>query len=89
MSFGGKPMNVLSNKNTVLPAMAVMYIWKEAGYLMVFFLSGMQAISTELIEAAKIDGANSWLILQENNDSFASANFFYLFQRLLLLIVLN
>ena len=65
MSFGGKPMNVLSNKNTVLPAMAVMYIWKEAGYLMVFFLSGMQAISTELIEAAKIDGANSWLIFKK------------------------
>lgn len=38
MSLGFEPMNVLSNKKTVLPAMAVMYIWKEAGYMMIFFL---------------------------------------------------
>ncbi len=60
ISLGGKPLNILSNKNTVLPAMSVMYIWKEAGYVMIFFLSGIQSISTEVLEAAKIDGANSW-----------------------------
>ena len=31
IAMGLKPMNVLSSKNTVLPAMAVMYVWKEAG----------------------------------------------------------
>ena len=36
VSLGMKPMNVLSSKKTVLPAMAFMYVWKEAGYLMVF-----------------------------------------------------
>lgn len=60
ISFGLKPMNVLSSKKTVLPAMAFMYIWKEAGYLMVFFLSGIQSISSEVNEAARIDGANAW-----------------------------
>ncbi len=64
-SFGLKPMNVLSNKRTVLPAMAVMYVWKEAGYLMVFFLSGIQSISEELLEAAKIDGADGWTIFRK------------------------
>lgn len=59
--IGLEPMNVLSNKKTVLPAMAVMYVWKEAGYLMVFFLSGLQGISEEVLEAAKIDGASSWI----------------------------
>lgn len=63
-NFGLKPMNVLSNKRTVLPAMAVMYVWKEAGYLMVFFLSGIQSISEELLEAAKIDGADGWTIFR-------------------------
>ena len=43
-SLGLEPMNVLSSKKTVLPAMAFMYVWKEAGYLMVFFLSGIQSI---------------------------------------------
>ncbi len=60
VSFGLQPMNVLSNKDTVLPAMAVMYVWREAGYLMVFFLSGIQSISQDVLEAAAIDGATGW-----------------------------
>ncbi len=59
-SFGQPPMNVLSNKETVLPAMAVMYVWREAGYLMVFFLSGIQSINQDVLEAAAIDGATGW-----------------------------
>lgn len=58
MGFG--PQNVLSSKSTVLPAMAVMYVWREAGYLMVFFLSGLQSINLDVLEAATIDGATGW-----------------------------
>jgi sn-glycerol 3-phosphate transport system permease protein len=65
ISMGTRPLNVLSKKSTVLPAMAVMYVWKEAGYLMVFFLSGIQSISTEVMEAAKIDGAGSLKIFRK------------------------
>ena len=64
IAMGLKPMNVLSSKNTVLPAMAVMYVWKEAGYLMVFFLSGIQSISDEVMEAARIDGAGNWTVFR-------------------------
>lgn len=59
-SIGLEPMNVLSSKKTVLPAMAVMYVWREAGYLMVFFLSGLQSINADVLEAASIDGADGW-----------------------------
>lgn len=65
ISLGMQPMNVLSSKKTVLPALAVMYIWKEAGYLMVFFLSGIQNISEEVMEAARIDGANAWTLFRK------------------------
>ncbi len=65
ISLGLEPMNVLSDKKTVLPALAIMYIWKESGYLMVFFLSGIQSISKDVMEAAKIDGANSWVIFRK------------------------
>ena len=60
MSLGLAPMDVLSNKKTVLPAMAVMYVWRESGYLMVFFLSGLQSINNDVLEAAAIDGATGW-----------------------------
>lgn len=62
--LGGEAMNVLSNKATVLPAMAVMYVWREAGYLMVFFLSGLQGINADVLEAASIDGATGWKTLR-------------------------
>ena len=60
VGMGLKPLNVLSSKKMVLPALSMMYIWKEAGYLMIFFLSGLQNISAEIYEAATIDGAKPW-----------------------------
>ena len=48
----------LTDPNTVLWALIVMLIWKQAGYVMVFFISGLQNINPELYEAARIDGAN-------------------------------
>ncbi len=38
--------------------------WQMAGYMMVIYIAGIQGISPEMIEAAKIDGANSWQILR-------------------------
>jgi multiple sugar transport system permease protein len=39
-----------------------MVVWKTVGFTMVLLLVGMQAIPTELYEAAKIDGATWWPI---------------------------
>lgn len=42
----------------------VLLNWQMVGYMMIIYIAGIQAISPELIEAAKIDGANSWDILK-------------------------
>ena len=63
--LGFQPLDVLSQRNTVLPSMSVMYVWKEAGYLMIFFLSGLQNISIEMYEAATIDGARPWTVFRK------------------------
>jgi sn-glycerol 3-phosphate transport system permease protein len=52
-------LNILGSPNTALWAVIVMLIWKQAGYLMIFYISGLQSISRELYEAARIDGAGS------------------------------
>ena len=57
IKFGIPTIGILNNRSTAMPALAGMYVWKEAGYLMIFFLSGLQNLDTELFEAAKIDGA--------------------------------
>lgn len=64
VSLGLKPLNVLSFRQRVIPAMSVMYVWREAGYLMVFFLSGLQNISSEMYEAATLDGARPWTMFR-------------------------
>lgn len=38
--------------------LVVLMNWQMVGYMMVIYIAGLQAIPTELIEAAKIDGAN-------------------------------
>lgn len=55
----------LTNPDTVLWALIVMLIWKQAGYVMVFYISGLQGINPELYEAARIDGANSGQIFRK------------------------
>ena len=38
--------------------------WQQIGYMMIIYIAGIQNIPGELIEAAKIDGANSWQLLR-------------------------
>lgn len=42
----------------------VVQIWANMGITMVIFLAGLQTISSEYYEAARIDGANSWQIFR-------------------------
>ena len=48
--------------------------WQMVGYMMIIYIAGIQSISTELIEAAKIDGANSWQILRNHNHPAGDAS---------------
>ena len=51
-------LNLLGNSSTVLIAIIVMVIWKEAGFFMIFYLAALQNIPKELLEASHIDGAS-------------------------------
>lgn len=42
----------------------VVQIWANMGITMVIFLSGLQTIPVDLIEAARIDGANRWQVFK-------------------------
>jgi sn-glycerol 3-phosphate transport system permease protein len=52
--------NWLGNPDTVLAAMIVVAIWKEAGFFMIFYLAALQQISPTLAEAASLEGASRW-----------------------------
>ncbi len=53
-----KPIAWLADRNLAMPAVILMGIWGGAGYDMVIYLAGLQAIPEEYYDAAKVDGAN-------------------------------
>src|SRR5690606_14354497 len=42
------------------PALLVVRVWQVAGYYVILYIAGLQAIPDDLYEAAAIDGANAW-----------------------------
>ncbi|HQX76835.1 MAG TPA: sugar ABC transporter permease, partial [Thermoflexales bacterium] len=62
--LGGKPLNFLGTPELALPALAALTIWKQAGYLMVFYLAGLQSLPADVVEAGKLDGASAWQTLR-------------------------
>ncbi len=53
----------LGDVGTALPALVVAKIWKEIPFVALMFLAGLQSISVDLYEVARIDGASDWRAL--------------------------
>lgn len=43
-----------------LPSVILSSAWKDLGFVMVIMLAGLQAIPTDVLEAATVDGASAW-----------------------------
>ncbi|MBR5959628.1 MAG: sugar ABC transporter permease [Clostridia bacterium] len=57
-ALGGQPKKWLMFADTGNLALIVMTLWRWMGVNIIYYLSGIQAIPTDLYEAAEIDGAN-------------------------------
>ncbi len=54
------PVGWLSNDSLALFAMMFVTLWRGLGWYMVMYLAALQAIPSEMQEAAILDGANRW-----------------------------
>ncbi len=54
---GIDPIFWLSDPTWALPSIILVSVWKNLGYSTVLFLSGLQTLPDECLEAAKVDGA--------------------------------
>ena len=54
------PIDWLRNPYTALPSIVLISAWQGFGFQMVIYLAGLQAINSELYEAARVDGATRW-----------------------------
>lgn len=51
---------LLLNQSTAMNSIIAMDVWLSVGYYMVLFLAGMQTISVDLYDNAKLSGASFW-----------------------------
>ncbi|WP_320188398.1 carbohydrate ABC transporter permease (plasmid) [Agrobacterium rosae] len=54
------PIGWLTNRDTVMPVLIAINVWKMFPFVTVMILAGLQSIPNDLYEAARIDGANIW-----------------------------
>ena len=54
---------IVSNAKYGFWGLVILMNWQMMGYMMIIYIAGLQNVPTELIEAAKIDGATGWQTL--------------------------
>lgn len=56
----GHRIEWLTDPGLALPVTSAVVVWTNVGYVALFFLTGILAIPTQVLSAARIDGANGW-----------------------------
>lgn len=62
-ALGLKSVAILGNPSTAIYALSITGIWNCTGYYMVIYIAALQSVSEDLLEAARIDGADGAQIL--------------------------
>jgi multiple sugar transport system permease protein len=62
--FGITSQKWLSDPTLAMPSIIAMSIWQGLGVNVIIFLAGLQAIPSDLLDAASVDGAGSWARLR-------------------------
>lgn len=55
----GLDVSLLAKGDTIIYVMAFVNTWQYAGYIMMIYVAGIQSISSEVLEAAEVDGASN------------------------------
>lgn len=50
----------INSSQTALLSVIIVTVWKSLGYAMIFYLSALEKVPSELYEANGLDGANAW-----------------------------
>ena len=50
---------MLTNPNLALVAILIVSTWQYAGYIMMIYVTGLQSVPKDILEASNVDGANT------------------------------
>ena len=56
--------NIKLNSTLGFWGLVILLCWQQIGYMMIIYISGLNAIPDHLYEAAKVDGATRWQVLR-------------------------
>ena len=62
LSLASKPLLAL-NSSAGYWGLIILMCWQQIGYMMIIYIGGLQSVPSDLVEAAEIDGANTWDVL--------------------------
>ncbi|MEV0428515.1 sugar ABC transporter permease [Micromonospora sp. NPDC050495] len=77
-SFGIDRVNWLTDPSIALPAVAAATVWMNFGYNVLVLSAGVAAISPEVVEAARLDGATGWRLASRITIPLLSPQLFFL-----------
>ncbi|KFE33866.1 carbohydrate ABC transporter permease [Thioclava atlantica] len=63
-ALGIPPVFILSNRDWAFYAICLVVVWKYFGFHMMIYIAALQAVPSELIEAARIEGAKRWAVIR-------------------------
>ena len=61
--FGGDPVAILGDEDLVTYGIIAAGLWPQTAYCMILYLTGLNSVSPDVVEAGKIDGARGWSML--------------------------
>ena len=61
--FGAAPPSILGDERYVTYGIIVAGLWPQVAYCMILYLTGLNNVASELIEAGRLDGAKGWRLL--------------------------
>lgn len=64
LGLDGWSQQWLGDPKYALYSIFVAFVWQVSGFNMVLFLAGLQTVPTDVVEAAKIDGASAWQVFR-------------------------
>lgn len=57
--------SMLSNSKTAVIAIVMVSVWQYSGYIMMIYITGLQGVPKDVLEASSVDGANYWQKLKK------------------------
>ncbi|MCK0167989.1 sugar ABC transporter permease [Jannaschia sp. S6380] len=61
--FGAGPVNILGDPSLATYGIIAAGLWPQTAYCMILYLTGLNAVDPEQVEAARLDGAKGWKML--------------------------